>query len=173
MTLWSGLPDGDNYIDLDARTGQLTSVGTTSVSSADGLVSVRNNTDGSMVVALEKFLNFGAGVYTKTAAVSTLTIDVYGRVVGFTQPDDFYYTESVFTATGGQTSFSVTHTVGNVLVFRNGLLLDTADYSETGTTVVLANACVSGETVVIINMRAVSTSAFYATMGVTLSLIHI
>ena len=169
VTLWSGLPDGDNYIDLDARTGQLTSVGTTSVSSADGLVSVRNNTDGSMVVALEKFLNFGAGVYTKTAAVSTLTIDVYGRVVGFTQPDDFYYTESVFTATGGQTSFSVTHTVGNVLVFRNGLLLDTADYSETGTTVVLANACAAGETVVVINMRAVSTSAFYATMGVTIA----
>lgn len=34
-TVWQGLPDGTNAIDLDARTGQLTTIGTTSVSSAD------------------------------------------------------------------------------------------------------------------------------------------
>jgi hypothetical protein len=160
-SLWSGLPDGINIIDLDQRTGQLTRVGTTSISSADGLLSITNNTSGSMVVSLERFLNFGAGVYSKTFNAATLTIDIYGRVVGFTQPDSFYFTESVFTATGGQTSFAVTHTVGNVLVFRNGILLSTTEYTETSTTVVLNNACAAGETVVVFNMRAVSTDIYY------------
>jgi len=169
VTTWSGLPDGINSIDLDARTGQLTSVGTTSVSSADGLLNVSNNTSGSMVVSLAQFLNFGAGVYSKTAAVSTLTIDIYGRVVGFASPDAFYYTETVFTASAGQTSFSVTHIVGDVLVFRNGVLLDLTEYSETSTTVVLTNACAVGEIVVVINARAVSTSISYETNNITIA----
>ena len=168
-TIWSGLPDGINSIDLDARTGQLTIVGTTSVSSADGLLNVTNNTSGSMVVSLAKFLNFGAGVYSKTAAVSNLTIDIYGRVVGFTSPDAFYYTETVFTATAAQTTFSVTHTVGDVLVFKNGVLLDLTEYSETSTTVVLGTACTVGEIVIVINARAVSTSDYYETNNITIA----
>lgn len=168
-TLWSGLPDGINSIDLDARTGQLTTTGTTSVSSANGLLNVTNNTSGNMVVSLAQFLNFGAGVYSKTAAVSTLTIDIYGRVVGFSSPDAFYYTETVFTATASQTTFSVTHIVGDVLVFKNGILLDLTEYSETSTTVVLATACAVGEIIVVINARAVSTSAYYETNNITIS----
>lgn len=166
---WSGLPDGTNSIDLDARTGQLTAVGTTSVSSADGLLSVTNNTNGSMVVSLAQFLNFGAGVYSKTAAVSSLTIDIYGRVVGFTSPDAFYYTESVFTATASQTTFSVTHIVGDVLVFKNGILLDLTEYSETSTTVVLSTACTVGDIVIVINARAVSTSIYYEPNNITIA----
>ena len=163
-SIWAGLEDANNIIDLDMRTGQLTQVGTTSVSSADGLLSVTNNTNGSMVVSLEKFLNFGAGVYTKTVAVSTLTIDIYGRVVGFTQPDTFYYTESAFTATAGQTSFSVTHVVGQALVFRNGVLLSDTEYTETSTTIVMSSACVAGEVVVVIYCRAISTNEYYENM---------
>lgn len=160
-TVWSGLPDGTNFIDLDKRTGQLTRVGTTSVSSGDGLVNVTNNTNGSMVVSLERFLNFGAGVYSKTFNAATLTVDIFGRVVGFTQPDAFYFTESIFSATAGQTSFAVTHTVGNVFVFRDGVLLSTSDYTETSTTVVMNNACAAGEIVTVLNMRAVSTDPYY------------
>jgi hypothetical protein len=165
---WSGLQDGITSIDLDARTGQLTTTGTTSVSSADGLLSVTNNTNGNMVVSLAQFLNFGAGVYSKTVAVSNLTIDIYGRVVGFTSPDNFYYTESVFTATAAQTTFSVTHVVGNILVFKNGVLLDLTEYSETATTVVLATACIAGEVVIVINARAVSVSAYYEPNNITI-----
>lgn len=168
-TVWSGLPDGINSIDLDARTGQLTTVGTTSVSSADGLLNVTNNINGNMVVSLAQFLNFGAGVYSKTASVSTLTIDIYGRVVGFTSPDAFYYTETVFTATAAQTTFSVTHIVGDILVFKNGALLDLTEYSETSTTVVLATACTAGEIVVVINARAVSTSVYYESNNITIA----
>lgn len=164
-TLWSAVEDGTNIIDLDMRSGQLTRIGTSSVSSADGLLSVTNNTQGTMVVSLQKFLNFGNGVYSKNFTPASLTIDVYGRVVGFTQEDDFFFTDSVVTATAGQTSFSITHLVGQVLVYRNGVLLSLDEYTETTTTVVLNNACAAGELIHFINMRAVSTDEFYADTG--------
>jgi hypothetical protein len=169
QTVWSALENADNVIDLDARTGQVTRVGTTSVSSADGLVSVTNNTNGTMIVSLERFLNFGAGVYSKTFSPSEITIDIYGRVVGVTQQDDFYYTQSTFTATAGQTSFAVTHIVGQCLVFRNGTMMPSSDYSETSTTVVLTNACAAGEIVVVVSMRVVSYSDFYAPLNITIA----
>jgi hypothetical protein len=167
-SVWGALEDGSNFIDLDLRTGQLTKAGTTAISSADGLLNVTNNTSGSMVVSLEKFLNFGGGVYSKTFNAATLTIDVFGRVVGFTQPDDFFYTETVFVATASQTTFSVNHVVGNILVFRNGVLQDTSVYSETTTTVVLANACAAGEIVTVYNMRAISTDQYYENLNVVI-----
>lgn len=168
-TIWGGLPDGTNVIDLDARTGQLTRVGTSAVSSADGLLSVTNNTEGTMVVSLNKFLNFGNGVYSRNFSPSSLTIDIYGRVVGFTSEDDFFYSDYVFTATASQTSFSVTHVLGQALVFKNGLLLTPSDYTETTTTVVLANACAVGEVVEIIAMRVISTFDSYDNLGITVA----
>jgi hypothetical protein len=168
-SLWGALEDGQNFIDLDLRTGQLTRSGTTAISSADGLLSVSNNTSGSMVVSLQKFLNFGSGIYSKTFNAATLTVDVFGRVVGFSESDGFFYTESVFSATSGQTSFAVTHVVGNILVFRNGELMETSEYTETTTDVVMTTACAAGEIVVVINMRAVSTDQYYEVLGTTIA----
>ncbi|CAB4121229.1 Tip attachment protein J [uncultured Caudovirales phage] len=167
-TIWSGLPDGINSIDLDARTGQLIYFGKTAQTSQDGILSVTNNTDGSMKVALGQFLNFGAGVYSKTAAIANLTIDIYGRVVGFQSPDAFYYTETVFTATAGQTTFSLTHIVGDILLFREGILMDLTEYSETSTTFVLAQAAIAGEVLIALQMRAVSTQDAYEDIGIAI-----
>jgi hypothetical protein len=172
-TQWSGLldPTGSNqsFIDLDVRTGQLTIAGATGNNVNDGFLAVSNNTDGSMKVNLHDFLNFGAGVYSKSFNAATLTIDVYGRVVGFSEADNFYYTEDVFSATAGQTSFSIAHTVGWVLVSRNGDLLDPTEYTETGTTVVMNTACAAGEKVVIIYMRGNSTSVYYEPLNIAIS----
>lgn len=169
QTTWAGLPDGTNSIDLDARTGQLITLGKPSTGAGDGLLNFRNDIDGNVIIKLEQFLNFGAGIAYRTASVSTLTIDIYGRVVGFTSPDAFYYTETVFTATASQTTFNVTHVVGNVLVFKNGILLDLTEYSETATTVVLATACAVNDIVIVINARAVSTSVYYEPNNITIA----
>ena len=61
-----------------------------------------------------------------------------------------YRTVTEFTATAGQTTFSVpSYTVGYIDVYRNGSRLGTADYTATnGTTVVLAAACNAGDLVV-------------------------
>jgi hypothetical protein len=58
------------------------------------------------------------------------------------------YNRTAYTATGGQTTFSVTYTAGNIQVFVNGVLLNGSDYTATsGTDVVLASACAAGDIV--------------------------
>jgi len=168
QTIWFGLEDGVNAIDLDARSGQVTKVGTSSTNTSDGILSVTNNTNGTMRVALQKFLNFGNGVYSKSVVPATLVIDVFGRVVGFTEEDDFFFTETNFTATAGQTTFSVTHIVGQILVFKNGILVNTDDYTETSTTVVLVTGALVGEILTTLNMRAVSKLDFYEPLEITI-----
>lgn len=176
-TVWSGLPDPtgglQSFIDLDARTGQLVNAGYSGANQNDGFLNVTNQTDGSMKVQLQNFLGsqFGTGIYTKTFNAATLTIDVYGRVVGFTEQDQFFYTETVFTATLGQTTFSFPHTSlsGEVLVFRDGVLLQDSDYSETSTTIVLTNPCFAGEKIVCIYMYGISTSDAYVPTGMAVA----
>lgn len=167
-SLWAGLPDGTNIIDLDVRTGQVTQTGTTSVGT--GELSVINNPDGTLRAQLQQYLNFG-GPYTKTSSVGLLTIDIYGRVVGFETPDDFNYTETNFTATSGQTVFSVvrasTYISGQCWVFRNGVLLDPTEYTDTGGstgTVTLGTGAVAGDYIAIISFRS-SNASNLATTG--------
>ena len=162
---WSGLLDGTNIIDLDARTGQLIGTGTTTV--GQGQVSIVNTVDGQVVAALQQFLDFG-GPSTFTGSASTLTIDIYGRVVGFTSLDEFFMTISQFTATSSQTVFNVTrdstYIQGQCWVLENGILLNESDYTDTGGstgTVTLATGATTGDNITIISMRAISTSAFY------------
>jgi len=61
-----------------------------------------------------------------------------------------YRTVTNFTATAGQTSFSVpSYTVGYIDVYRNGVRLVSTDFTATtGTTVVLANPCTLSDAVV-------------------------
>lgn len=60
-----------------------------------------------------------------------------------------YRTVTEFTATAGQTTFNVpSYTVGYIDVYRNGVMLGSADYTATnGTTVVLANPATAGDLV--------------------------
>jgi hypothetical protein len=115
QTTWNGLEDGYNLIDLNVRSGQLIQTGTTTVGT--GEIAISNNPQGQVVASLAQLLTFAGGAYTKTSSVATLTIDIYGRVVGFSAPDDFFYTMTAFTASSGQTVFSVTrgarYVVGN------------------------------------------------------------
>jgi hypothetical protein len=170
-TIWSALPDETNVIDLDARTGQLITTGTTSVGT--GELGIANTIDGKMVAKLQQFLSFPGGSYTYTGSASTLTIDIYGRVVGFSAPDDFYMTIDSFTATSGQTVFTPTTRVtgangyitGQDFVFRNGVLFNpTLDYTENATTVTLNTGAVTGDKITIISFRSVngSTGLSYA-----------
>jgi hypothetical protein len=166
-SIWNGLPDGTNIIDLDVRTGQLTTTGTTTVGT--GQVQITNNTDGNIVASLQEYLDFG-GAYTKTSSVATLTIDIYGRVVGFETPDDFDYTATQYTATAGQTVFTQTRGTGYISgqcwVFSNGLLFDPTQYTDTGGTtgtVTLATGANVGDRITIIAFKSVnSTSGVYA-----------
>lgn len=161
-SIWAGLPDGTNNIDLDVRTGQLIQTGTTTVGT--GEIAVTNNAQGNIVASLQQYLDFG-GPYTKTASAALLTIDVYGRVVGFEAPDDFDYSQQTFTATSGQTVFTVTrgsgYISGQCWVMQNGLLLDPSEYTDTGGatgTVTLTTGATLGDIITITSFKSVNSS---------------
>jgi len=163
--LWSALPDGLNVIDLDNKTGQLITTGTTTTGT--GQVKVSNTGDGQLIASLDQFLDFG-GPATYTGSAATITVDIYGRVVGFTTPDNFYMTIDYFTATASQTVFSVTRAAtyisGQCLVFLNGCLLSSTEYTDTGGatgTVTLTTGATLNDIVTIYSMRAISSGAFY------------
>ena len=78
------------------------------------------------------------------------------------------YVRTEFTATGGQTTFSVAYTVGAVEVFVNGILLNSADYTASnGTSVVLASACLAGDIVEFIAISNGTLSLSAVTVGST------
>ena len=79
-----------------------------------------------------------------------------------------YRTVTEFTATAGQTTFSVpSYTAGYIDVYRNGSKLGTADFTATnGTTVVLAAACNAGDLVQTVSFYVSSVlNAIPATAG--------
>jgi hypothetical protein len=69
-----------------------------------------------------------------------------------------YRTVTEFTATASQTTFSVpSYTVGFIDVYRNGVMLGSADYTATnGTTVVLATGATAGDLVEVISFQVSS-----------------
>ena len=91
-------------------------------------------------------LTFSAAPPSGTSNISVRYLGIPASGVTTTA----YRTVTDFTATAGQTSFSVpSYTVGYIDVYRNGVRLVSTDYTATtGTTVVLANACTSGDSVV-------------------------
>jgi len=170
-TIWAALADGINFIDLDRATGQLLTTGTTSVGT--GEINVTNSPDGKVIASLQQFLDFG-GAYSQTSAVATLTIDIYGRVVGFESPDNFYFTKQSFTATSSQTVFSVTRASGYIsgqcFVLQNGCLLDTSEYTDTGGatgTVTLSVGATTGDIVTIVSYKSSNaTTGVYASFTI-------
>jgi hypothetical protein len=172
--IWSALEDGINSIDLDRSTGQGIVTGTTSSSVDSGQIRVSNTIDGQLIAALDEFLDFG-GAATFTGSAATITVDKYGRVVGFTSPDEFYYSEQSFTAISGQTVFTPTtrnanYIAGQDLIFHNGLLLTpTDDYTETSTTFTLNVGANAGDIIACLSMRAISTGNHYENLNIILS----
>jgi hypothetical protein len=159
--LWAALPNGTNIIDLDMATGQVLTTGTTTVGT--GEIEVTNNPDGKVVASLKQYLDFGSGIYSKTTSAALLTVDIYGRVVGFEEPDNFYITIQSFTATSGQTVFTVTRAAGYIsgqcFVFINGILQDASSYTDTAGstgTVTFTSGASLGTIVTIISFKSVS-----------------
>ena len=79
-----------------------------------------------------------------------------------------YRTVTEFTATAGQTTFSVpSYTVGFIDVYRNGVMLGCADYTASnGVSVVLASGATAGDLVEVISFSVSSVlNAIPATAG--------
>jgi len=69
------------------------------------------------------------------------------------------FSSTTFTATAGQTVFTIAHTAGFVQVFMNGLLLDlTTDYSSNGSAITLTTAAVAGDEIEVVKYNTFSVS---------------
>lgn len=109
-------------------------------------------------------LTFSAAPPTGTGNISCRYLGIPASGVTTTA----YSTRTEFTATAGQTSFSTpSYTAGFIQVYRNGILLGTADYTATtGTTVVLASGATAGDLVTTISFYVSSVlNAIPATTG--------
>lgn len=96
-------------------------------------------------------LTFSAAPPSGTGNVSARYLGIPASGVTSTA----YRTVTEFTATAGQTTFTVpSYTAGFINVYRNGAMLGTADFTATnGTTVVLATGATAGD--------LVATESFY------------
>ena len=90
-------------------------------------------------------LTFSAAPPSGTSNISVRFLGIPASGVTTTA----YRTVTTFTATAGQTTFSVpSYTVGYIDVYRNGVKLGTADFTaSSGTTVVLASGTTAGDLV--------------------------
>ena len=96
-------------------------------------------------------LTFSAAPPSGTGNISVRFLGIPASNIATTA----YRTLTEFTATAGQTTFTVpSYTVGYISVYRNGAMLGTADFTATsGTTVVLATGATAGD--------LITTESFY------------
>ena len=67
------------------------------------------------------------------------------------------FSSTTFTATAGQTAFTIAHTQGFVQVFMNGLLLDlTTDYTSNGSAITLTSAAAAGDEIEVVKYNTFS-----------------
>jgi len=162
ISIWNGLPTGTNIIDLSQRTGQLIQTGTTTVGT--GEIAITNDNQGQIIASLAQLLDFGTGVYQKTFVAGTITADIYGRIVGIAAPDSFYYSMTAYSASSGQTVFSVSrgagYVTGNCLVFENGLILNPSEYTDNSGNVTFGTGRTAGDIITIISMKSINSSTF-------------
>lgn len=145
---------------------------------ADGGIS-----DGDTVrYVIEDGSNWEIGTGTYTASGTTLSrtvsesnnsgspINLSGSAVVFVSAttDDINYarkTTTEFTATSGQTTFTVSHTVGLEMVFLNGVLLADGgvDYTANGSTIVLTTGATVGDLVSVVAFSGVNLADLNAT----------
>jgi hypothetical protein len=79
------------------------------------------------------------------------------------------YTRTSFTATVGQTTFTVSYTVGYIQVYVNGVLLNASDYTASnGTSVVLAQGRATGDIVEVIAFATGTVTPTNLSVGTSL-----
>jgi hypothetical protein len=108
----------------------------------------------------------GTGLSSPGTSGNVLTSN--GSAWTSSAPSGSAYTRTSFTATAGQTAFTVTYAVGYLQVYVNGVLLATSDYTATsGTGFTLGIACAVGD---IVEALVITTSVTGVTTGKSIAM---
>ena len=171
-SIWGALVFTSNIVDLDLRTGQVTTSLTTVSGIASGELATTNVAGGTAIASLSSILNLGGSTSTYLPGPN-VTVDRYGRIIGFGSADAAYQSTSYQTATAGQTVFNVSRTAGylngDCWVFVNGAFRDSASYTDAFSGITFGSGLNAGDWVAIVSFRNQSTSAFYEDLGVTVA----
>lgn len=130
---------------------------------ANGYVLTSNGTTASWAAATGGVSQIVAGTnvtISPTGGTGVVTINATGGASA--------YTRTSFTATSGQTAFTVTYAVGYLQVYLNGVLLATSDYTATsGTGFTLAVGANAGD---IVEALVITTSITGITTGKSIAM---
>jgi hypothetical protein len=162
---------------LVATTSGAPSWGSVPASGISGTVPIANGGTGQTTAAaafnaLNPMTTTGDIIYEASASTAARlpvgstgqVLTVAGGIPSWATPATGAGTITVtdFTATSGQTTFTVSYTVGLVEVFQNGAKLAIADYTATnGTSIVLATGATTGD---LIEVVAFSSLNIYSTI---------
>lgn len=120
-------------------------------------VGIGTYTSSGTTLSRDTVLSSSAGGTTKVT-FSAGTKDVFVTYPAEAVPS-YVYTKTTFTATAGQTTFTVAYTVGYIDVYLNGVKLTTSEYTASnGTSVVLGTAAALNDIV-----ETIAWSTFSAT----------
>jgi hypothetical protein len=145
-------------ITVDA-TGRLTLVSTVAVSIPSGSISVTGgdftlsgNTGTAITNATLATVNSNIGTFNNVTVNGKGLVTAASNASYVLSGDIIALKKQEFTATAGQTTFTITdgYSAGTVQVFANGILLANEDFTATnGTTVVLSQARVLGDNIIV------------------------
>jgi len=109
------------------------------------------------------------GFLAPGTAGQVLTTNGVGSAPSWTTPSSIF-TSTEVTATAGQTTFTVSYTVGLIWVFRNGVKLGSADYTASnGTSVVLASGATAGDLITFVAYKPFNIASATGTGNVVLA----
>jgi len=130
---------------------------------ANGYVLTSNGTTASWAAA--------SGGVTQIIAGTNVTISPAGGTGAVTinaSGGASAYSRTTFTATAGQTAFTVTYAVGYLQIYVNGVLLTGSDYTaSSGTDFTLGVACAAGD---IVEALVITTSVTGVTTGKSIAM---
>ena len=138
------ITDGKVYYKDNSGVVQLlaSKAATSGIFSGTGAITLPAGTTAQEPTGVQGMLRFN----TTTTSFEGFNGTTWGAIGGGGGGSTFTRTD--FTATAGQTVFTVSYTVGNIDVYRNGIKLAIADFTATsGTSITLASACVAGDVV--------------------------